>query len=478
MSGIARILLARGVPVSGSDAKDSAGVQTLRSLGAVVTVGHDAANLGDAETVVVSSAIRRENREYSAALSQGLRVLPRAAALAAVMAGSTAVAVAGTHGKTTTTSMLTVALRACGTDPSFAIGGDLAELGTNAHAGAGRFFVAEADESDGSFLLLSPDGAVVTNVEPDHLDHYADAAAVDEAFRHFLGRIRPGGFLVCCADDPGARRLADAARDSELRVLTYGESPAADLRLTDMRLSASGVSYRLTGPSQLRRAGGTAPPPAGVADPAGASRIQLGEVVLTVPGRHNALNAAAALAAGLLLDQAFDSLVAGLAGFTGARRRFEAKGEAGGVRVYDDYAHHPTEIAATLTAARDVAAGGRLVVAFQPHRYSRTLAFRDQFGAALALADAVVVLEVYSAGEDPIAGASGASVAAAVPLPAGDVHFEASLAAAPAELARRARPGDLVLTLGAGDITTLAPAILTELSAGAADQRPSSGAVR
>ncbi|MDP9394577.1 MAG: UDP-N-acetylmuramate--L-alanine ligase [Actinomycetota bacterium] len=441
MSGIARILLARGIRVSGSDAKDSRILTALRALGARVHVGHAPDNVAGADTVVVSTAIRDTNPELVEARARSLRILPRAAALASVMAGRTAVAVAGTHGKTTTTSLLTVALQHCGADPSFAIGGHLNESGANAHNGSGEVFVAEADESDGSFLLYDPAVAIVTNVEPDHLDHYADAAAVDAAFDAFAARIRPGGFLVACADDQGSARLAAAVRARGVDVRTYGETPDSDVVIVDLVLHGGRASFEVV-----------------------ATGRRLGRLDLQVPGRHNALNATAALTAGLGLGFGAAALREGLSGFTGTRRRFELKGSVGGVRVYDDYAHHPTEVTAVLSAARGVAGAGRIVAAFQPHRYSRTAAFRQQFGTALALADEVVVMEVYGAGEDPMPGATGASVAAAVPLPPQRVVFEPSWSAVAGELARRARPGDVVLTLGAGDVTMVGPEVLEALA--------------
>jgi UDP-N-acetylmuramate--alanine ligase len=440
MSGIARILLARGITVSGSDARDSVALTALRAIGARVAVGHDAANLGDADTVVVSSAIRETNPELVAAREAGLLVLPRAAALASVMAGRRGVAVAGTHGKTTTTSLLTVALQHCGADPSFAIGGHLNESGTNAHNGSGDTFVAEADESDGSFLIYEPFAAIVTNVEADHLDHYVTAEAVEDAFVAFSKRIVPGGFLVTCADDDGARRLARSTADGGTTVHTYGEHADADVRIAELELTGQTSRFEL-----VRRG------------------RRLGTVLLQIPGRHNALNAAAALTAGLALGYPFDGLRTGIAAFTGTRRRFELKGTAGGVRVFDDYAHHPTELRAVLNAARDVAGQGRVVVAFQPHLYSRTRAFATDFGAALGLADEVVVMEVFAAREDPMPGVTGAAVAAAVPLPAGSVSFEPSWSAVAAALASRAGPGDIVLTLGAGDVTMIGPEVLALL---------------
>jgi UDP-N-acetylmuramate--alanine ligase len=441
MSGIARILLARGVPVSGSDAKDSTMLAALRALGARIHVGHHAANVTDVDTVVVSSAIRPSNPELVEARARGLLVLPRAAALAAVMVGRKGIAVAGTAGKTTTTSMLTVALQHCGADPSFAIGGDLNEPGSGAHHGSGDYFVAEADESDGSFLLLSPYAAVVTNVEPDHLDHYADEAAVEAAFVAFSQTVDRQGFLVTCADDAGARRVAAAAADG-LEVISYGTAEDADLRIEQLHLDGH------TSEAEIVHHG-----------------RRMGRLSLQVPGEHNVRNAAATLAVGLRLGMPFEQLGAGLAGFRGARRRFELKGVEGGVRVYDDYAHHPTKLTAALRAAREVAGDGRLVVAFQPHLFSRTAAFAREFGRALALADEVVVMDVYAAREDPVPGVTGALVADAVPLPYARVTYQPSWSAVAADLVARSAPGDLVMTIGAGDVTLVGPEVLSLLAA-------------
>ncbi|KQS59690.1 UDP-N-acetylmuramate--alanine ligase [Geodermatophilus sp. Leaf369] len=440
MSGIARILLARGVAVSGSDRRDTPTLLALGALGARIEVGHDAAHLGDAGTVVVSTAIRPDNPELVAARERGLRVLPRAVALAAVMAGRRSVAVAGTHGKTSTTSMLTVAVQACGADPSFAIGGDLNESGSNAHAGSGDVFVAEADESDRSFLLLAPFAGIVTNVEADHLDNYGDLAAVEAAFDTFLGTIHPAGLLVLCRDDPGAARLADVPTTAA-RVRTYGRGADADLQVRDLVVGPEGTSWTAV-----------------------LDGTEIGRVSIRLPGEHMALNSAAALLTGLELGFPAADLMAGLARFGGVHRRFELKGTAAGVRVYDDYAHHPTEVTAQLRAARAVVGDGRLVVLFQPHLYSRTAEFADGFGTALGLADEVVVMEVYGAREDPVPGVTGALVAERVPLPADRVHFEPSWSAAAAAVAGRARPGDLVLTMGAGDVVMVGPEILTALT--------------
>jgi UDP-N-acetylmuramate--alanine ligase len=336
-------------------------------------------------------------------------------------------------------------------DPSFAIGGDLNESGSNAHAGEGDIFVAEADESDRSFLLLAPFGAIVTNVEADHLDNYGDLAAVEAAFDRFLGTVHEEGFVVVCADDAGAARLREMPTKARLR--TYGRAPDADLRLDDLDVAPDGTSYTAVIDGQ-----------------------NLGRVRIQVPGEHMALNSAAALLSGLQLGLPAAELIDGLARFGGVHRRFELKGTVGGVRVYDDYAHHPTEVTAQLTAARAVAGGGRLVVAFQPHLYSRTQEFAEGFGRALALADEVVVMDVYGAREDPVPGVTGAMVADAVPLPAGRVHFEPSWSAAAPALAARARPGDLVLTMGAGDVSMVGPEVLDALrGAEAGRDEPASG---
>jgi UDP-N-acetylmuramate--alanine ligase len=449
MSGIARILLDRGMAVSGSDAKDSGTLMTLRAQGAKVAVGQAAANLdlldGGPTAVVVSSAIKKDNPELAAARERGMTVLHRSEALAALMEGHRVACVAGTHGKTSTTSMLTVALQHCRLDPSFAIGGDLNESGANAHHGVGGIFVAEADESDGSFLAFSPSIAVVTNVEPDHLDHHGTVEAYNAVFESFVDRIvgddPAGGVLVACADDPGSAALALLAESRGVRVRRYGRA-AADVTLT---------SYEPV-------------------DGAGVASIVLDgepvEVRVAVPGEHMALNALGALVAGLELGAPLEGLLEGIAGFGGVRRRFEFKGRAGGVRVYDDYAHHPTEVAAQLRAARPAAHGGKLVVIFQPHLYSRTRMFASEFGEALGLADEVIVLDVYGAREQPEPGVNGQLIADAVPLPAERVRFEPSFERVPALVAGLASEGDLVLTMGAGDVTMLGPELIAELDRG------------
>src|SRR3954468_19916835 len=332
LSGIARIMLARGITVSGSDAKESRTLEALRALGARCHVGHDASQVRDVDTVVVSTAVREDNPEVLEAQRLGLRLLPRSAALEAVMQGRGVAAVPGTHGKTTTTSLLTVALQHCGADPSFAIGGELNESGSNAHDGSGDVFVAEADESDGAFLVYSPFGALVTNVEADHLDHYGTEEAYRQAFTKFLGHIHPEGFLVACVDDRGAADLAEQARRRGLRVVGVGEAVDADLRADAVTFEGSTSTFAVLDHGTM-----------------------LGEMSLQIPGRHYVLDALASLAAGLQLGFRFEDLKRGLEAFTGTRRRMELKGEVDGIRMYDSYAHHPNEIAGDLQAARSLA---------------------------------------------------------------------------------------------------------------------------
>ena len=441
MSGIARIMLARGISVSGSDAMASAMLDDLHALGARVYVGHAGANLGDlgpGDTLVLSSAIRADNPELAEATRRGLRVMHRAAALASVMAGRRVIAVAGTHGKTTTTSMLTTVLRDCGADPGYVIGGVLVETGLGAEDGGGMDFVAEADESDGSFLLLSPDVAIITNVEADHLDNYGSLAEIEAAFATFSDQV--SSLVLTCADDPGAEAVAARLEpQSPGRVRRYGESGRADYRLSDIRSQGLAVSFAVT-----------------------AEHSPFGEIfaqmTIHVPGRHNALNATAAFATAVELGFAPPRVTAALARYQGARRRLEFKGEADGVRVFDSYAHHPTELAADLRAARDISSNGRVIAIFQPHLYSRTRIFAADFGAALALADQAVVLDVYAAREDPEPGVTGGLVADAVP--GGQALFLPDRTQVAPTIVRIAEPGDVVLTMGAGDVTALGPLLI------------------
>lgn len=445
VSAVARIMLARGITISGSDAKDLPVLRELAGLGARINVGYAAEHLGEVDTVVMSSVIKAGNPEFEEARRRGLRILHRSEGLAAAMAGQRVVAVAGTHGKTTTTSLITVMLRHAGLDPSFAIGANVAALGVNAAHGSGDVFVAEADESDGSFLNYRPAIAVVTNVEADHLDHYGTAEAVYESFDRFVDLLPADGLLVVCADDPGTAALAArlAGRGSGARISSYGYSAGAALRVSattaDGPLSSSRLDW--TG-----------------AD--GAVRSQ--ELVLQVPGEHNILNAAAAFAVALELGVDPGTAAAGLASFTGASRRFEAKGLAGGVRVFDDYAHHPTEVTAALRAARTVAGGHRVHVLFQPHLFSRTREFAADFARALDLADTALVLDVYAAREEPVPGVTSELISRDQRTGGG---YAPDAAAALRRLAEAAAPGDIILTVGAGDVTQYGAQILALLAA-------------
>lgn len=443
MSGIARILVARGVDVTGSDAKDSRRLEALRALGVPAHVGHRAEWVQGRDTVITSTAIPQDNPERLAASASGLRLMTRAEALAMLMRGDRGIAVAGTHGKTTTTSMVTVALQRCGVDPSFVIGSELAETGSNAHLGSSDLFVAEADESDGSFLALDAVAAIVTNIEPDHLNHWGTVEALRQGFVDFASGVHDrGGFVIACGDDSGAQELVTTMRRQGADIRTYGTGHHHDFQMTNSRLDGRGWRF----------------------DVVHAGR-RIVEVALRVPGQHNALNATAALATGIGLGYSAQTLAEGLGEFTGTRRRFEYKGTVGGVRVFDDYAHHPTEIATTLTAAREVVGEGRLLVAFQAHHYYRTALFIKEFGEALGLADEVVVLEVYAPGEEAIPGASGQTMAANVPLPREQVVFEPRWSSVAGHLVARAQPGDMIMTLGAGDIGTIAAQVLDLLEA-------------
>ncbi|TSD47898.1 UDP-N-acetylmuramate--L-alanine ligase [Rhodococcus sp. KBS0724] len=471
MSGIARILLSRGGLVSGSDAKESRGVLALRARGAQVRIGHDADALdllpgGPTVVVTTHAAIPKDNPELVEAARRGIPVILRPAVLASLMEGNRTFLVSGTHGKTSTTSMLVVALQHCGFDPSFAVGGELNEAGTNAHHGSGDVFVAEADESDGSLLQYDPDVIVVTNIEADHLDYFGSVEKYVQVFDDFVDKLAPGGLLIACLDDAGsadlAKRIVAAGRD-DIRVIGYGSADAADtafepvdgvevgVRLLDFRAHDVGgvLQFQLAGEKAART------------------------VRMAVPGRHMALNALAALLAARDAGAEIDEIVEGLAGFGGVHRRFQFTGRERGVRVFDDYAHHPTEVRAVLGAAADLvrpqddssvanSAAGRVIVVFQPHLYSRTATFADEFAAALDLADEVVVLDVYGAREEPLPGVSGALVAQAVTKP---VHYQPDLSLAPRQVAGLAGPGDIVITMGAGDVTMLGKQILDALRA-------------
>ena len=459
MSAIAGLLAARGLAVSGSDAKEGPALDGLRAAGVTVHVGHDAAHVEDVDSVVLSSAIRETNPELARARERGLPVLHRSEALAALMAGRIGIAVAGAHGKTTTSAMVATALAAAGRedevlDPSYAIGGTVltpAGATPGYRTGAGDAFVAEADESDGSFLAYAPAVAVVTNVEPDHLDHYGTTEAFEAAFAAFADRVLDGGALVACLDDPGAARLVAEVGERltrrGVRVLTYGtDASIGDLGpdLVVGPVVAAGGTWRTTLTSRSAEVPGA-------------------DLALAVPGEHNAANAAAAYLAAWAVGADPAAVAAGLGEFRGTGRRFEDRGTAAGVRVVDDYAHHPTEVAALLRTARGVAGDGAVHVLFQPHLYSRTRTFATEFGAALDLADTVVVTDVYAAREDPDPEVSGDTIVQRVPTP-GRARFVADRHEAARAVAAAAAPGDLVLTVGAGDVTELGAEVLAVLA--------------
>ncbi|QRN79420.1 MAG: UDP-N-acetylmuramate--L-alanine ligase [Nocardiopsis sp. BM-2018] len=451
MSGIARVLLQSGVEVSGSDARDSDTLRELEQMGAQVFVGHAAENLGKADTLVVSSAIRENNPELAEARARGIRILPRAAALGALLLGREGIAVSGTHGKTTTTSMVTVVLQHLGVDPGYVIGGKLVTTGLGADAGVGDAIAVEADESDGSFLMLSPKIAVVTNVEADHLDNYSGIDEIHANFANFVDRVERT--LIVGIDDPGARTVAELARERGKRVLTYGEAADADYRITRIRPRGFTTEFTLT--------------------PADGDPI---DGTLAVPGLHNVQNAAAAVAVADELGHDLEVAVEGIADFAGAARRFELKGEGNGVGVYDSYAHHPTEIDADLRATRAALRSfaedaeengeeipeGRVVALFQPHLYSRTRIFAEEFATALSLADEVVVMEIYAAREDPEPGVTGEIITSKVTHDG--VRYVPGHQESVRAVAELARPGDIVLTMGAGDVTELGPLIVEELA--------------
>ncbi|MCX5249662.1 MULTISPECIES: UDP-N-acetylmuramate--L-alanine ligase [unclassified Streptomyces] len=440
MSGIAKILAQRGAKVAGSDAKESATAEALRALGATVHIGHAAEHLADdASCVVVSSAIRKDNPELARAAELGIPVVHRSDALAALMDGLRPIAVAGTHGKTTTTSMLAVSLSELALSPSYAIGGDLDAPGSNALHGEGDIFVAEADESDRSFHKYAPEVAIVLNVELDHHANYASIEEIYESFETFAGRIVPGGTLVINADHEGARELTRRLAGA-VRTVTYGDAADADVRV--LSVVPQGLKSEVT--------------------------VLLGGEELTftvsVPGRHYAHNAVAALAAGVALGVPVAELAPALAAYTGVKRRLQLKGEAAGVQVIDSYAHHPTEMTADLEAMRAAAGDARILVVFQPHLFSRTQELGKEMGQSLALADASVVLDIYPAREDPIPGVTSELIIEAARAAGADVTPVHDKADVPSVVAGMAKAGDLVLTMGAGDVTDLGPRILDRLA--------------
>ena len=430
MSGLARIALSDGISVSGSDAKDSSVLTALKALGATVYSSHAAENLADADVVIYSTAISASNPEMAFAVQRSIPILTRAQALALLMRGSKNIAVAGTHGKTTTSSMMTVALQGCGVDPSFAIGGTLMASGSNAHRGTGDYFVAEADESDGSFVEYKPMAAIVTNIEHDHVDFFQTPEEVTAVFEKFASTIAADGLLVFCADDAGSQKLG--AQSAAYSRISYGISDSADLRVDQIALLPMGSTSRIIWKGRA-----------------------VGNLELQVPGHHNVLNAAACLAMGLSLGLPAHQLLEGLHSFRGAGRRFELVATVHGIRIVDDYGHHPTEIKVTLDAARRYAGDGRLLVIFQPHRYSRTQAFLEDFATTLDLADDVTLLEIYAASEKPIIGISSELISEKMK----NGHFIPNFVSASERVIEMAKPGDVIITLGAGDVNSLAPII-------------------
>ena len=429
MSGIAELLLNLGYEVSGSDLQETPITCRLADLGGTIVVGHRSENISGAHVVVRSSAVPDTNPELIEAREQGIPVIPRAEMLAELMRMKHGVAIAGSHGKTTTTSMVASVLEAAGLDPTVVIGGRLEAWGSNARLGKGEFLVAEADESDGSFLRLTPTIAVVTNIDAEHLEAYHDFAHLRDAFVEFLNKVPFYGTGVVCLDDPTIQEIVPQI---SRRLLTYGLNPQADLRVGPIRISPDGTTFTASSDS-----------------------MRLGEVRLPMLGRHNALNAMAAVAVGLDLQLDFETIAAALAGSSGADRRLQQLCRANDILVVDDYGHHPTEIRAVLTAVKE-AWQRRTIVCFQPHRYSRSQQLREEFGRAFYEADKVIVLPIYAAGEEPIAGVSGENLAAAVREHGHKgVQYAPDFDAASDWVVATARPGDLLLTLGAGDVWKL-----------------------
>jgi len=446
MSGIAELLANLGYTVTGSDEKQSAVTDRLATVGVRVDLGHAAAHVGGADVVVVSSAVRPTNVEIAEASRRHIPVIPRAEMLAELMRLRYAIAVAGAHGKTTTTSMIAYVLERAGLDPTAVIGGRFSAFGSNARLGRGELMVAEADESDRSFLKLFPTIAVITNIDQEHLENYGSFADLQQAFVDFANKVPFYGAVVCSDDNEPLRAVLPRVTR---HVITYGiDSTTANIGATDVVLRPFGVSATV-----VRRSAGWE----------GASRSTLGSLTLNVPGRHNLSNALACTAVGLELGLSFDQIASGLAEFRGAERRFDVRGEPHGILVVDDYGHHPTEIAAVIAAARTL--GRRIIVAFQPHRFSRTAALKSAFGPSLADADHVVLTDIYGAGEDPIPGVTVDALAAAIREHTGrPVDVVARLSDVAPALARLARPGDLVITLGAGSIGSVPESLIELLS--------------
>ena len=446
MSGIAELLANLGYDVSGSDARASSVTARLKDLGVRVFIGHDAANIGDADVVVVSSAISRTNPETAEAMRRNIPVIPRAEMLAELMRLRYGIAIAGAHGKTTTTSMVALVLERAGLDPTAVIGGRLSAFGSNARLGRGDYVVAEADESDRSFLKLSPSIAVITNIDHEHMESYGSWDDLQQAFVDFANKVPFYGAVIACADDEPVRGILPRITR---RVMTYG------LEGADGHAVAAVTGHGMT----LEAFGSRASVRHSKAD----GVTELGELRLRVPGRHNLLNAIGAVALGIEVGIAFPKIAAALAEFQGAERRFQRLGEEDGVLVVDDYGHHPTEIAAVIAAAR-AGIDRRLVVVFQPHRYSRTQALMKEFGGALSGADEIVLTDIYAAGEPPIPGVTIEALADSIRASArGSVRVVPAVDDLPAVVTGLVRAGDLVITLGAGSIGTVGERILDTL---------------
>ncbi len=427
MSAIAKVLLEQGFDVSGTDLKTSRVATMLEAMGATIHIGHTAEALGQAEVVIVSTAIPETNPEVAAARERGLEILSRGAALASILTGYRSIVISGTHGKTTTTSMVATILRAAGLDPTYLIGAGLNDIGTNARAGSSDLAVAESDESDGSFLLLSPSVAVITNIEMDHVDHWASLDDLRDAFKSFISSGPPNGSIVIPADDAD---MIDHARSTQRALITFGEGGM--VHTTNIRFTTEGPRFTLHHGEDSA------------------------EVAMRVPGEHNIWNAVTAAASCRAVGVPLDEVAAGLHAYRGVERRFQLRGTVGGVTVIDDYAHHPTEVRATLAATRP-GPWNRVIAVFQPHRFSRTAALAGEFGAAFAGADRVVLMDVYGAGEAPVPGVSGKLLVDSVTrsLPGRPVAYFPHRAELLDYLVQTVRPGDALMTLGAGDVTSV-----------------------
>jgi len=435
MSGLAKVLQQKGIRVSGSDIKESPNTKNLQKLGVEISIGHDKDNVGEVDAVVISSAIRENNVELKDALDRKIKVYQRAQMLALIAQGKKVVAVSGTHGKTTTTSMISSVFEKNNLDPTFLIGGELNDIGSNARHGQSEYFIAETDESDGSLLNFDPDLLVITNIEADHLDYFDTFEEIQKLFTTFVGKIRKGGKAIVYADHPNIKTLIPFI---DSKVITYGQSRENEYYFDSYRQESFGSSFLVYRREQ-----------------------KLGEINLPMPGEHNALNALASIVVALEEGLTFKQVRETLAKFSGVKRRFQLLGEKNKASFYDDYAHHPTEIEATLTAASREKKG-RLICVFQPHRYSRTSLLASEFGSSFDNADVIVITDVYGAGETPIPGVSGKTIADAVLESNGhkQVAYMPTLKDVISFMQKEVKPGDLVLTMGAGDISSIGQKLL------------------